>query len=312
MDNISVGTQLGMWTGRLIAFVVALLFILAPVALGSFLTLAWLRSKKTIWIALSVVAAIPTLIIFAAFCYGAMNGIRNGNATATSSPSSPTLPTSTTGGGSPIQGTNYDYTLRVPDASKWKVDRQDINFDIMVFCRDVYVATAIERIDNRSPQDIVHDITLRLTKLDPNCTFTEPETVKIDGVSWLHFYGRATLRGIKFVYSYHIHGSGNGACRIIAWTSESIFEQEKGTMDQVARSFRFGEKLKQIQVEYTAETTAPATPPATTPEPTTPAEPPAAKPSTSSDPTPAKPLPEPSNDPAPGPADLAWLKIAPR
>lgn len=251
MENTSEAYRIGQQAGVIVGVI---LMIALPIAFGTCLSMAFLRAKKTVWIVFSVITGVPVVFFIIAFCYGLYLG------TAQHRGKSPTSSTFHPGNGlrGTIKGTNYDYTLEVPDEIRWKVNRQDLNFDAVTFCRDVYVAVSVERINTLSMQEICRQANLHLSKLDPNSTFTTPEPVTIDGASWLHFNAMSTVRGFKVAYSFYVHSGAKGSCRVVGWTGQSLFEQEKATIDQISRSFRFGEGLKELKADALVD--APATP----------------------------------------------------
>lgn len=277
MENTSEAYRIGQQVGVVVGII---LMIALPIVFGICLSMAFLRAKKTIWIVFSVITGIPVVFFIIAFSYGLYIGatqLGHTNESTRRSPLSSSFHLGASKRGT-VKGTNYDYTLEVPDEIRWKVNRQDLNFDAVTFCRDVYVAVSIERINNLSPQEICRRATLHLSKLDPNSIFTTPEPVTIDGASWLHFTALSDVRGFKVAYSFYVHGGAKGSCRVVGWTGQSLFEQEKATIDQISRSFRFGEGLKQLKTDAVVEVPAtPAAAPATdstaTPDTTTPSTP---------------------------------------
>lgn len=145
-----------------------------------------------------------------------------------------------------VPGTDYDYSIKIPDPTKWLVYRRTSSSDLTVSYHDVNVSISVQRIDSGSNQDLYQLIKQRIRHFDSESTIGDPTTVTIDGTQWLHFIASSKVNNISFTYSYYIHSGAEGTYEIIGYTGSNIFNEEKNTIEKISTSFTFGDQIKEI------------------------------------------------------------------
>jgi hypothetical protein len=143
-----------------------------------------------------------------------------------------------------IHGSDYDYSILLPDPGKWRLIRRDYNADLKMYYRDVYISVAVQRLDSGDNQDLYRLMREQIRHSDPEATVSEATPVTIDETEWLHFEVFSTVNKTKLAYSYDIHSGEAGTFEIMGWTGANLFEEERPTIGKIASSFRFGPEIK--------------------------------------------------------------------
>ena len=155
-------------------------------------------------------------------------------------------PTASTAVETIVPGTDYDYSIKIPDPNKWLVYRRTTSSDLTVAYHDVLISVSVQRIDSGSNQDLYQLIKNRIRHFDPESTIDDPTIVTIDGTQWLHFLSKSKVNNISFTYSYYIHSGAEGTFEIVGYTGSNIFNDERNSIEKISTSFTFGNQIKEI------------------------------------------------------------------
>lgn len=143
---------------------------------------------------------------------------------------------------SPLTGHEFDYTLQVPDLDEWSVNSKTAPFDRILSRRDVYFGVIAEHVGAGDAESILKLAQANITSATEKCTFGKATPITIAGLPWLTFDVTAKLPNLtsEFKYRYYVYSDAKHSIQLLAWSSPAMLDKNAATIDQIARSFRFG------------------------------------------------------------------------
>lgn len=230
------GYRIGLIAGPLI-----LIFILVAAFVGYSISLVqYTRSRRGGWMAALIISFLPLAGFFGLLLVVCgLNLLREfGPASASHSQavgSSQQKP-------SPLTGHQFDYTLQVPDLDEWSINSKTAPFDRIISHRGIYFGVIAEHVGLGDAESILKAAQANITAATENCTFGKASPITIAGLPWLTFDVTAKLPGLtsEFKYRYYVYSDAKHSIQLLAWSSPAALDKNAATIDQIARSFRFG------------------------------------------------------------------------
>lgn len=229
------GYRFGLIMGPLI-----LIFILVAAFAGYTISLVqYTRSRRGGWMAALIVSFLPLAGIF-----GLMVVVCGLNLLHEFGPESASHSQagSSQQKSSPLTGRQFDYTIQVPDLDEWFISSKIAPFDRVISHGDIYFGVIAEHIGVGDAESGLKVAQTNLSTAAETCTFGKATPITIAGLPWLTFDATAKLPNVtlEFKYRYYVYSDAKHSIQLIAWTSPAKLDNNAAMIDQIARSFRFG------------------------------------------------------------------------
>ncbi|HEY8904311.1 MAG TPA: hypothetical protein VIM48_11410 [Chthoniobacterales bacterium] len=234
--SYDVGYRVGLIAGPII-----LIFILVAAFVGYSISLVqYTRSRRGGWLAALIVSFLPLAGLFGIMLVGL--GITLLRELGSASVGHSQTANSSSQKSSPLTGHQFDYTLQVPDLDEWSIDSKIAPFDRVISHRDIYFGVIAEHIGLGDAESLLKAAQANITTATEKCTFGKATPITIAGLPWLTFDVTAKLPNLtsEFKYRYYVYSDAKHSIQLLAWSSPAMLDKNAATIDQIARSFRFG------------------------------------------------------------------------
>ncbi|MEO8207331.1 MAG: hypothetical protein ABI615_14210, partial [Chthoniobacterales bacterium] len=243
----SFAYQMGQIIGALLVLFMFLVLV------GGFALSLWkaIRTRRKGWIISSVIFSLPFFAILILFLVGVGIGIiqgisnaRNGGINAGRLQVGPKSLFS----GKPtrrkeaydlindpaqkLEGVNFNYSIKVPALSDWKVEGNVRGFDRIIAYNDLSVAVIAEHIGMTSLENLRELVIRNLTEKSKETTVGEPTKITINGRQWMVFDMRGALENFIIQYRVYIYTDESCCIQIFAWTSPALFVPNKPLIEK--------------------------------------------------------------------------------
>jgi hypothetical protein len=225
----------------LVAGPVILIFILVTAFIGYSISLVqYTRSRRGGWMAALIVSFLPLAGFFGLLVV--VCGLNLLHEFGPASASHSQAAGSSQQKSSPLTGHQFDYTIQVPDLDEWFIDSKTAPFDRVISHRDIYIGVIAEHIGLGDAESILKAAQANMTSAAENCTFGKATPITIAGLPWLTFDVTAKLPNVtsEFKYRYYVYSDAKHSIQLLAWSTPAMLDKNAAMIDQIAKSFRFG------------------------------------------------------------------------
>ena len=136
-----------------------------------------------------------------------------------------------------LKGDQFDYTLRLPDPWKTVTNRED--YDTLSHHKSLYLGVIAEEADLGSPENLLEIVQENHRQNVAGVSWTEPESIKIDGERWLQFETNAVVQNIPLTFLFYVYSGSFGSYQIIGWTVQDLFDRDRPLLEQIVKTFQF-------------------------------------------------------------------------